>query len=159
MRWASANLCVIVVGKLKTPAWTAVQSDYLERLRRYVPIELSEVKDAVGKGSPDEAAMEQEGRALLKEASAARSVIALTPVGKTFDSTAWARMLEKQIETYQNLAFVIGGPAGLSADVLKASRLQLSLSCMTFPHELARVIFLEQLYRAFTILNGEKYHK
>ena len=87
------------------------------------------------------------------------ALIALTPTGQSLESPAWAEKLQKLSETYQRLAFVIGGPNGLSAEVLKKSRMQLSLSAMTFPHELARVIFLEQLYRAFTILNHEKYHK
>ncbi len=159
MRWTSAHIRIAVVGKLKSPAWTAAQSDYLERIQRYVPVQLIEVKDVVGKGMTDAAALQQEGKALLKETASTRSLIALTPMGKSFDSPAWSAMLQKQIETYQQIAFVIGGPAGLAPDVLQASRSQLSLSSMTFPHELARVIFLEQLYRAFTLLNGEKYHK
>jgi len=105
------------------------------------------------------AAVEKEGEDILETAKDSAALIALIPSGKSMDSPAWAETLQKLSETYQRLAFVIGGPNGFSDAVLKKSRLQLSLSSMTFPHELARVIFLEQLYRAFTILNHEKYHK
>jgi len=104
-------------------------------------------------------AVEKEGEDILKVAAETPALIALVPSGRTMESPAWAETLQKLSETYQRVAFVIGGPNGLSEAVLKKSRLQLSLSPMTFPHELARVIFLEQLYRAFTILNHEKYHK
>ncbi len=80
-------------------------------------------------------------------------------MGKLMGSPAWAQALNKFAETYPRTAFVIGGPFGLSERILKASRLQLALSPMTFTHELARILLLEQLYRAFTILKGEKYHK
>ncbi|MBP6806203.1 MAG: 23S rRNA (pseudouridine(1915)-N(3))-methyltransferase RlmH, partial [Chloroflexi bacterium] len=74
-------------------------------------------------------------------------------------SPALAQFLQKQIEVHGRLAFLIGGPVGFSDDVLAAAHHQIALSPLTFTHELARVIFLEQLYRAFTILNGENYHK
>ena len=131
----------------------------MERIHRYAPLNLVEVKDRVGQGMADAAAVQKEGEDILEAADEASALIVLVPGGKTMESAVWAENLRKLSETYQRLAFVIGGPNGLSAAVLKKSRMQLSLSPMTFPHELARVIFLEQLYRAFTILNHEKYHK
>ena len=101
----------------------------------------------------------ERGEALLAAAKEARRLIALTAGGKQMDSPGLADFLRKQIEVYGSLAFLIGGPVGLSPDVLAACDDALSLSLLTFPHELARVILLEQLYRAATIIGGEKYHK
>ena len=153
------NISLIAVGRLKTAWWVAAQKEYVERVRRYASLNVIEVKDRVGQGLAEAAAIDQEGKDILVAAADARAMVALVPSGKLLDSPEWAGTLRKLSETYQRLAFVIGGPNGLSAAVLKKSRLQLSLSPMTFPHELARVIFLEQLYRAFTILGHEKYHK
>jgi 23S rRNA (pseudouridine1915-N3)-methyltransferase len=75
------------------------------------------------------------------------------------DSPELADLLQKEVMAYGRLAFLIGGPYGFSDEVLTACHLQLSLSSLTFPHELARIVLLEQLYRACSILNGEKYHK
>jgi 23S rRNA (pseudouridine1915-N3)-methyltransferase len=153
------KITLITVGKLKTAHWSAAQKDYLARIRRYSVLDLVEVKDRIGQGFAEEAAVAKEGEDILAAAAVAPALIALVPGGKLMNSPAWAEALQKTADTYQRLAFVIGGPNGLSAAVLKKARLQLSLSPMTFPHELARVLFLEQLYRAFTILNHEKYHK
>jgi 23S rRNA (pseudouridine1915-N3)-methyltransferase len=153
------KLTLIAVGRLKTASWVAAQTDYLERIRHYAPLNVVEIKDRIGQGLEEKAVVEKEGGDILRAAENVPALIALTPEGKLLKSPEWAETLQKLSETYQRLAFVIGGPNGLSEDVLKKSRLQLSLSPMTFPHELARVIFLEQLYRAFTILGGEKYHK
>jgi 23S rRNA (pseudouridine1915-N3)-methyltransferase len=103
--------------------------------------------------------MQREGVTLLAAAKDARRVIALSATGKQMDSPGLADFLRKQIEIYGSLAFLIGGPVGLAPEVLKSCDDTLSLSSLTFPHELARVILLEQLYRAATIIAGEKYHK
>jgi 23S rRNA (pseudouridine1915-N3)-methyltransferase len=113
----------------------------------------------VSRGFPDAVALGREGDALLKSTAKARRRILLTPDGRAYSSEAFARYLRRQIETYGQLAFLIGGPLGFSPEVTAAADDQLSLSSLTFPHELARVMFLEQLYRAFTILRGEPYHK
>lgn len=128
-------------------------------MRRYTDVTLIEVKDVVGQGTPDGVAMQREGEALLAAAKDARRVIALTVTGKQMDIPQLAEFLRKQIEVYGSLAFLIGGPVGLSPDVLAACDETLSLSLLTYPHELARVVLLEQLYRAATIIGGEKYHK
>lgn len=153
------KITLIAVGKLKTAHWSAAEKDYLERIRRYATLDLIEPKDRIGQGLGDKAAIAKEGEDILAAAADSSALVALAPGGQLLDSPAWAGTLQKLSETYQRLAFVIGGPNGLSDAVLKKARLQLSLSPMTFPHELARVVFLEQLYRAFTILNHEKYHK
>jgi len=153
------KITLIAVGKLKTAHWLAAQKEYRERIGRYSPLRVVEVKDRVGQGLEEAAAVEQEGKDILEACAGISALIALTPAGNLMTSPEWAGTLRKLRETYSRLAFVIGGPNGLSDAVLTKSRKQLSLSPMTFPHEMARVIFLEQLYRAFTILNNGKYHK
>lgn len=154
----AGKIIIVAVGKLHSD-WRAAQQDYLARLRRYTDVTLVEVKDVVGQGAPDTVALQREGEALLAAAKGARRVIALSATGKQMDSLGLADFLRKQIDVYRSLAFVIGGPVGLSPQVLAACDDKLSLSPLTFPHELARVILLEQLYRAATIISGEKYHK
>ena len=153
------QIIIVAVGKLHGAYWRAAQQEYLARLRRYTDVRLIVVKDVVGRGIPDSVAMQREGVTLLAAAKDARRVIALSATGKQMDSPGLADFLRKQIEIYGSLAFLIGGPVGLAPEVLKSCDDTLSLSSLTFPHELARVILLEQLYRAATIINGEKYHK
>jgi len=153
------EIIIAAVGKLHGAYWRAAQQEYLARLRRYTDVTLIEVKDVVGRGTPDAVAMQREGEALLAAAKDARRLIALSATGRQMDSPGLADFLRKQIEVYGSLAFLIGGPVGLSPEVLAACADTLSLSPLTFPHELARVVLLEQLYRAATIIGGEKYHK
>lgn len=152
------KITLIAVGKIKTQPWKLAQKAYLGRLEHYTRLELVELKDVVG-SLPDMAAVAKEGELLGNAAAAIPCRIALTPTGQSLTSPQLADFLQKQIELYGHLAFLIGGPLGFSNDILATCQHQLSLSRLTFTHEMARVILLEQLYRAFTILNGEKYHK
>jgi 23S rRNA (pseudouridine1915-N3)-methyltransferase len=153
------QVTVTAVGRLRTKHWLAAQQLYLKRLEGYTSIALIEVKDMTGRSVPDAVAMRREGVALLKTAEAAAYKVVLTPDGQQMTSPALAAWLQAGIERHGRLAFIIGGPLGLAGEVVAACDFQLSLSSLTFPHELARVMLLEQLYRAFTILHGEKYHK
>lgn len=159
MKRLGGQILIAAVGRLKTPHWEAAQDDYLGRLGRYTAARLVEVKDAVGRGEPDRVAADREGRLLLEASEGAGRRIALHRTGRRLDSPGLARFLERQVEVYGKLALLIGGPVGLSTEVLAASAEKLSLSGLTLPHELARVLLLEQLYRVATILGGEKYHK
>jgi len=150
---------LIAVGKMKTKHWLAAQNDYTKRIGRYGKFELNEVKDFVGRGLPDDVAMVREGEALLKKASAAERIVLLTPLGKQMPSEKLAKFWHRELMEYGRVAFLIGGPLGFSPDVHKAAHHELSLSPLTFTHEMARVLLLEQLYRACTILNKEPYHK
>jgi 23S rRNA (pseudouridine1915-N3)-methyltransferase len=147
------------VGKLRTPYWEAAQEEYARRLKRYASLTISETKDALGKGFSEDIAKEREGKSLLEKSAAARWRIALAPAGRGCTSEAFAQKLQQWFERHGHIAFLLGGPAGLPEGTLNACDESLSLSAMTFPHELARILFLEQLYRAFTILKGEKYHR
>lgn len=150
---------LLTIGKLKTKHWLSAQNDYEKRLRRYGKFALHELKDHVGRGAEDAIAMSREGDALLQKATGANRVILLTPTGKQMSSEGLARYVNEQCTSYGRIAFLIGGPLGFSADVYQAAHDEIGLSQLTFTHEMARVIFLEQLYRACTILNNEPYHK
>ncbi len=155
----AGHITVIAVGKIRKSHWKMAQDDYVKRIERYTDFELIELKDAVGRGQPDAVAMQKEGGLLLKAAQSASRKIALTHTGRQMSSPRLAKYLQQQVELYGRVAFLIGGPLGFSDDVLAECDEQLSLSPFTFPHELARVILLEQIYRACTIINNEQYHK
>ncbi len=155
----SGQIEVVAVGKLRSKEWLAAQAMYEKRLRHYIGFGLTEVKDSVGRGQPDGVAMQKEGELLLKGAEGTNRLVLLTENGRSFTSPDFADYLQKQLEIYGRLAFLIGGPLGFSSDVRATAHDTLSLSPLTFPHEIARILLLEQLYRAFTLRNGEKYHK
>jgi 23S rRNA (pseudouridine1915-N3)-methyltransferase len=144
---------------LRVPSWQTAQGEYVRRLKRYSDLTITETKDYLGQGFSENIAKEREGKALLKKSGGAKWRVALTPRGRTYTSEAFSQRLGQWMERYGHVAFFLGGPAGLSEETLNACDEQLALSAMTFPHELARVLFLEQLYRAFTILRAENYHR
>lgn len=151
---------LIAVGKLRGSLWLPAAAEYGSRLRYYVTFDLVEIRDVVGKGPPDTAARMEEGKALAQVIEKGNYVVALDRGGKSFTSEQLAEFLRRQVDSgIRKMDFVIGGPLGLEPKITAAADLRMSLSMMTLPHELARVILLEQLYRAFTILRGEAYHK
>jgi 23S rRNA (pseudouridine1915-N3)-methyltransferase len=153
------QLQIVAVGKMRTKHWLAAQNEYLKRLKRYGNVQLVEVKDVVGRGLPDESAIQREGIQLLHGSEKAAYRVLLTPNGAALSSEGIAQFLQEGFKQHGRFAFLIGGPLGFSEEVVAVSNAELSLSLLTFTHELARVILLEQLYRACSILNGEKYHK
>ncbi|MCB8924506.1 MAG: 23S rRNA (pseudouridine(1915)-N(3))-methyltransferase RlmH [Ardenticatenaceae bacterium] len=155
----NGRLTIATVGKVKNKAWLAAQADYVKRLGHYTTLDLIEVKDVVGRSIPDEVAMAREGEQLLQAVADSQRLIALTPTGKLRSSPSLATWLQKRVVDYGRIAFLIGGPLGFSDDVLATCHEEISLSPLTFTHELARILLLEQLYRACTILAGEQYHK
>lgn len=159
MASAFGQITVVAVGKVRAAHWSAAQDEYVKRLDRCTSFQLIQVKDMVGRGMVDAVAVEREGEELLRAAERAPVRVLLSADGRTYTSQALAIWLQKQIEGAGHVAFLIGGPLGFSESVRAAAPERLSLSLMTFPHELARVMLLEQLYRAFTILRGEPYHK
>ena len=150
---------IIAVGKMKNSALRAACEDYCKRVQRYVKLEVREVRSG---GRPDrdaEAAKNSEGRALLKAVPGDALVVAVTRTGRTMSSRELAGRLGKWRQEDRDIVFMVGGAHGLGGAVLAASQFMLSLSSMTFPHELARLVLLEQLYRACTISRGNPYHK
>jgi len=154
------SIRLIAVGKLRGSPFETAARDYLERLRHYVDIETVEIKTSLGRGKPEAEAVSAEGRDLLRHLRPEARHLVLHTGGRGCSSEDFARRLQQFYERGpRQIDFMIGGAAGLSSEVLQAAQEQLALSTMTFAHELARVVLLEQLYRACTILRGEKYHK
>ena len=158
------GVTVICVGKLKEKFYIEAVSEYAKRLGRYCKLELAEVPEQRLPENPAPAEIE---RALAKEAEAVRAripagaaVAAMCVEGELRSSEELAALLERQAgQGGKGLAFVIGGSYGLHPDIKGMAWLRLSMSPMTFPHHLARVMLLEQLYRSFQIREGGKYHK
>ncbi len=143
---------LICVGKLKESFYIDACDEYDKRLRRYCALERVEL--------PETGDLERDGAAVLAKIPAGAFVIALCVEGKLGSSEELAELLSEQaLQGRSRVSFVIGGSDGLSDAVKKAADLRLSMSRMTFPHHLARVMVLEQIYRAFNILGGGKYHK
>lgn len=153
------HITIAAVGRLRERHWLAAQEEYVRRLRNYTDFKLVEVKDAVGKSVPDAVAMAREGEQLLAAVPRGGWIILMDAGGRQMSSPSLADYLQAQLEAHGDLVFFIGGPLGFDPALASAAHERLALSPMTFPHELARVVLLEQLYRAFTILHGEPYHK
>ncbi len=158
------NITIYCVGKIKETYFKDAISEYTKRLGRYCKLSIVEVADEKtpdGAGAALEAQIkEKEGERLLAKIKENAYVIALAIDGKKMDSPGLANHIQK-LTTYgkSDIAFVIGGSLGLSAQVLSRADEKLSFSDFTFPHQLMRVILLEQIYRACRILAKEPYHK
>ena len=154
------KVAVISVGKAKGAVGEAIV-EYEARTRRYFAFESHEVKEEQYRGRGDaNRVRDEEGKRLLARVPAGAEVVALHETGRAWDSHRLAAYLaELQLRASPGAAFVIGGAYGLSDEILARARHQLSLSAFTLPHELARLVLAEQLYRAATINRGEPYHK
>jgi len=152
----AALLCV---GKLNERFLREGCAEYDKRLSRYLKLSIEEIKDRPD-AIPDARALEEEGAELLRRVAPElfRSV-ALAIGGKAMDSIALSAALAEKLSTGRRVVFLIGGSRGLAPAVLARAELQLSFSAMTFPHGLARLMLLEQLYRSCRIASGEVYHK
>lgn len=151
---------IIVVDRTRSAFLREGEAFYLRRLRRYANLEWVEVKPApIKKGKTDQEILAAEGQSISKKLLPQDYLITLDRLGSAYDSEGLAARVEKLAQAHSALSFITGGPLGLSREILTRSHETLSLSKMTFTHEMSRFILLEQLYRAFTILNGEKYHK
>jgi 23S rRNA (pseudouridine1915-N3)-methyltransferase len=158
------NISIICVGKIKEKFLKAAIEEYSKRLSRYCKLDIVEVPDEKipGNSSDKEEQLikEKEGLSILKHIKENMFVVTLDLKGKMLSSEELSSFIkESGIRGNSNLAFIIGGSLGLSKDVLKRSDFSLCFSKMTFPHQLMRVILLEQVYRGFRIINGEPYHK
>jgi 23S rRNA (pseudouridine1915-N3)-methyltransferase len=154
------HLRLIVIGKLRGSIWLPAVTEYCQRVQHYAKLDLIEIRDSVGKGLPDTTALIEEGKAIVQFLEPANYLIALDRAGKSRDSEEFAQLLRRQIDGgIRKIDFLIGGPVGIDEKIIEKANFKLTLSTMTLPHELARVVLLEQLYRAFTILRGEPYHK
>jgi 23S rRNA (pseudouridine1915-N3)-methyltransferase len=154
------KLTVIVAGKYKEDHWRDAEREYLKRLSPYAKINVLELESAPMTSTADaEKSMRMESERILSRIPAdATYIVALERTGKRLSSEAFAKLLGDQAEGGAHAVLVIGGAAGLDASVLTRAQAKLSLSDMTFTHEMARVFLMEQLYRASTILAGKAYH-
>ncbi len=160
----SVNITIVTIGKLKEKYLIQGINEYLKRLTAYAKVDMIELADEKAPENLSESEMEQvkqkEGERILSKLSDDTHVIALAIEGKMKSSEQLADDLEN-LATYgkSKIVFVIGGSLGLSKDVMKRANDTLSFSKMTFPHQLMRLILVEQVYRAFRIIRNEPYHK
>lgn len=158
------NCTIICVGKMKEKPYRAMADEYLKRLSRYgrfEEVELPDLPEPQGASPAQENQIRQrEGESILARIRPGDHVIALTIPGKQYDSPALSAHLQQlTVQGAGSIVLVIGGSLGLSDAVIARANEQLSMSRMTFPHQLARVMLLEQLYRCMKISSGERYHK
>jgi len=151
---------LIVIGKTNQDFVQKGLDEFCARLKHYIPFELEIIPDIKNtKNLSFEQQKEREGELILKTFQSGDFIVLLDEKGKEFTSLKFAEYLEKKTHTVsKRLVFVIGGPYGFSQKVYEAAFEKIALSKMTFSHQLIRVIFAEQLYRAMTILNNEPYH-
>ena len=155
---------VVTVGKLKEKYLKDGIAEYSKRISRFAKLEMIELAD---EKTPDRASksenqkiLEIEGQRILSKVSDRDFVIALAIEGKTFSSEEFSKQLEEaSIKGFSTLTFIIGGSLGLAQDVKKRSNLSVSFGRLTLPHQLMRLVLVEQIYRAFTIQQGSPYHK
>lgn len=148
---------IITVGKLKERYLIDAVEEYKKRLNKYTKIEIIEVKDE--SSYEEDKNKEKEAENIIKYINDKDFIITMEIEGKEISSTEFASKIENIFNENSNITFIIGGSYGLSNRIKELSNYKLSFSKMTFPHQLFRVILLEQLYRAFKINNNESYHK
>ena len=157
------NVTILTVGKLKERFFEEGCAEYAKRLARYCVLRVREAADEKAPESLSPAQEEQvkdrEGKRLLSLLDPRDHVIALTVTGKTYTSEGLAERMGALRDQGRNVSFLIGGSLGLSQEAVSRANEELSLSKLTLPHRLARLVLLEQLYRSFKILNHETYHK
>lgn len=148
---------LLLLGKEKSSYIEEGIADYVKRLNHYTSFATKLIKEKKGARSGD---VEAEGRRLLQNVAQGAFVVALDPKGMMFSSEKFAaRITELEGRAVKTVCYLIGGPLGLSDEVRGRADMLLSLSSMTFTHDMARLLLVEQLYRAYTIKAGEKYHK
>ena len=155
------NITIVCVGKLKETYWVAACSEYLKRLKPYAHVCVKEVPDIdPAKAGGVAGSLEREGTAILAALPERSHVMLLAIRGKQHSSEEFSAHLDHvALHGKSNLAFVIGGSNGVSNAVYERANETLSFGALTLPHNLARVVLLEQIYRAFKISRGEPYHK
>ena len=150
---------LILVSKTTDKHLAAGINDYTERIGHYMPFGITVIPDLKNtKSLSEEQQKNREGELILQKLQPSDTVVLLDEHGKEFRSIEFADWLQKKQNTVRRLVFVIGGPYGFSEEVYARANEQLSLSKMTFSHQMVRLLFVEQIYRACTIIKGEPYH-
>ena len=158
------NIKIICVGKLKEKYWTAAAAEYVKRLGSLCRLEVEELPESRLPARPSpaevEAALKKEGESVVLRLPDGAVTVALCVEGSQLDSVRFSQFLEAcALGGRSRLCFLIGSSEGLSEEIKEKADLRMSMSEMTFPHHLARIMLLEQLYRAFQIRDGSRYHK
>ncbi|HEX6627190.1 MAG TPA: 23S rRNA (pseudouridine(1915)-N(3))-methyltransferase RlmH [Gemmatimonadaceae bacterium] len=153
------RLVVAVVGKARHPALGEAIRDYEKRAARYWPLDVHEVREERASGVPVEKVMQREGERLNERIPERAQRVTCEVGGKSLSSSQFAEFLRSARDEDRDIAFLIGGAYGLAPTVTSASTMKLSLAPWTLPHEIARLVLAEQIYRAGTIVRGEPYHK
>jgi 23S rRNA (pseudouridine1915-N3)-methyltransferase len=152
------RMSLLAVGQ-RMPGWVQQGfSDYAQRLRSRLPLQLVEIP-AAKRGADVQRAMEEEGRRLLGAVRADDYVVALDERGKPRSSVELSQWLGQRLNEGRDLDFLVGGADGFAPEVLRRANERWSLSSLTLPHALVRVVFVEQIYRAVTLLDGHPYHR
>jgi ribosomal RNA large subunit methyltransferase H len=146
---------VICVGKIKDSNLKSLIDDYYKRITKYTSIQIIELKDE--NENYDE--MKKESKEIENYLDSKSYNIALDRLGKNIDSINFSKLIDKTFISYPNINFIIGGSLGIDKSILDKCNIVLSFSSLTFPHQLFRLMLLEQIYRSFKILNNERYHK
>lgn len=149
-------ITLITIGKIKENYIKEGIDDYLKRLSKYTKIELIELED---ESFDKTKTLKVEAEKILKRLNKKSYIITLEIEGKELSSVELSNLIDNSINNYTDITFIIGGSYGLDDSIKELSNYKLSFSKMTFPHQLFRLLFLEQLYRSFKILNNEQYHK
>ena len=158
------KITIIAVGKIREKFYADAVAEYVKRLSRYCRLEIIQTEDEKTPDkaslSADEAVRRREAERILKHIKEDAYTVVLDIRGRMYDSVEFAECIDR-LATAGNshIQFIIGGSLGLHEEISKTADLQVSFSTMTFPHQLMRVILLEQIYRAYRIINGEPYHK
>ena len=154
---------IISVGKLKEKYWQAAQAEYEKMLRRFCRLEIIELADEPTPEQPSQAeraaVLKKEGERIRRACAGYDVVIPLAIEGQEYDSPGFARALQQHMDVGRSICFISGGSLGIEEAIKEEAGLLISLSRLTFPHRFARIALLEQLFRAFKIINGESYHK
>lgn len=150
---------LILVGKTTSKHFAAGINDYVERINHYMPFDIVTIPELKNtKNITEDRQKVLEGELILKNIQQADTVVLLDEHGKEYRSVDYAKWLEQKRNTARRLVFVIGGPYGFSDAVYERANEKISMSKMTFSHQMIRLIFTEQIYRACTIIKGEPYH-
>jgi 23S rRNA (pseudouridine1915-N3)-methyltransferase len=153
------RLVVAVVGKARNPALGEAIRDYETRAARYWPLDVQEVREERASGNAIDKVKDREAARLADRIPEGAQTIACEQGGRTLDSAQFMELLKRAREDDRDLAFVIGGAFGLASDLSSRAAFKLALAPWTLPHEVARLVLAEQIYRAGTIARGEPYHK
>jgi len=154
------NIKLLTIGKTDNKALQSLINDYTKRLSFYIKFDLEIIPDIKNvKNLSESQQKEKEGELILAKLSPTDQLILLDENGKTFSSIGFSDYIQKKMNSgVKNLVFVIGGPYGFSDEVYLKAQAKISLSLMTFSHQMVRLFFIEQLYRGFTILRNKPYH-